>query len=66
MAIIAHITRATQRAVRSMAGGLRWVDVLDMIVLSVYCLIPQIAGSYRGSYFPKIGLLIPKIAAAAT
>ena len=27
---------------------------------------PQIAGSYRGSYFPKIGLLIPKIPAAAT
>ena len=27
---------------------------------------PQIAGSYRGSYFSKIGLLIPKIPAAAT
>ena len=29
-------------------------------------LFPQIAGSYSGSYFSKIGLLIPKISAAAT
>ena len=28
--------------------------------------VPQIAGSYGGSYFSKIGLLIPKIPAAAT
>ena len=29
-------------------------------------LFPQIAGSYKGSYFSKIGLLIPKIPPAAT
>ena len=27
---------------------------------------PQIAGSYRGSYFSKVGLLITEIAAAPT
>ena len=26
--------------------------------------VPQIAGSYRGSYFSKVGLLITEIAAA--
>ena len=29
-----------------------------------YCFFPQIAGSYRGSYFSKVGLLITEIAAA--
>ena len=33
---------------------------------AMLCIFPQIAGSYRGSYFSKIGLLIPKISAAAT
>ena len=31
-----------------------------------WSIFPQIAGSYMGSYFSKIGLLIPKIPAAAT
>ena len=33
---------------------------------ATHIFFPQIAGSYRGSYFSKIGLLIPKIPAAAT
>ena len=34
----------------------------DQTTLSLF--VPQIAGSYRGSYFSKVGLLITEIAAA--
>ena len=46
-------------------GEIHQVRPYNLMITSLW-FFHQIAGSYWGSYFSKIGLLIPKIPAAAT